>query len=250
VTDATGPTRWRTRQVMLGGSLWMLSTLQFGIAQVVAASAWNPPYNWMANYISDLGNSACGQFALPHSPSSYVCSPLHTVMNVSFIVSGILTIAGAVLLRRIWPAGRVAATALVLLVVTGLGKILVGVFPENTDISLHLLGALNIPIESISILLLSLEIIRTRPGLALIGLGAAGLGLVGTALGTAGEVVGPGVYLGLGVGGMERVADYSGSLWMLLIGALVVTSQRGSFSQADTSPSSAYRVALSGSARK
>lgn len=37
-----------------------------------------------------------GQFAVPHGTAAYVCSPMHSTMNASFIVSGLLTIAGAI----------------------------------------------------------------------------------------------------------------------------------------------------------
>ena len=161
---------------------------------------------------------------MPHGPTSYVCSPLYPVMNASFILAGVLTIVGAVLLQRIWPDRKLATAALVLWIITGLGKILLALYPENTNLNLHLLGALNIPVESIAILLISLSILRMRPTVGVVGLAVAILGLLGTVLGIAAEIVGPAAYLGLGVGGMERVADSPGSLWMLLIGGLAVAS--------------------------
>jgi hypothetical protein len=51
-----------------GGVIWILATLQYGIVQVIVASAWHhPPYSWLNNYISDLGNTVCGK--LETSPS-------------------------------------------------------------------------------------------------------------------------------------------------------------------------------------
>src|SRR6202046_5866856 len=120
--------------VIVGGAAWILATLQYAVAQVVVAAAWHhPPYSWLGNYISDLGNTACGPFKVPHGTPSYVCSPMHSAMNASFVIAGILTIAGAVLLRRFWPRRRGTTVALVLWAITGLGKIVVGLVPENTN---------------------------------------------------------------------------------------------------------------------
>lgn len=50
------------------------------------------------------------------------------------------------------------------------------------------------------------------------------IGLARTALSTAAEFAGSSLYHGLGVGGMERVADYPGSVWLLMIGGFAVLS--------------------------
>ena len=118
--------------VILGGAAWIVAALQYAVVQVVVAAAWHhPPYSWLSNYISDLGNTACGPFKVPHGTPAYVCSPMHSAMNASFIIAGLLTIAGAVLLRRFWPQGRLAMAALVLWVITGLGKFLAGLSPAD-----------------------------------------------------------------------------------------------------------------------
>ena len=132
----------------------------------LVAAAWTRPYSLKSNYISDLGNTACGMFHVPHGTPYYVCSPDHGLMNASFALLGVLTIAGALLLRRIWPAGHLASWALALWILSGIGKIIVGLVPENTHIGLHLLGALNVPLGSIAILLLSLAIRRTSRALS------------------------------------------------------------------------------------
>jgi hypothetical membrane protein len=218
--------RWGTRTglaIVVGGAAWILATLQFFVAQLVTAAAWNPPYRWTNNYISDLGNTACGESAVPHGIPTYVCSPLYPVMNASFIVAGILTIVGAILLRPIWPRRRLITVALALWIVAGLGKVLVGLYPENTEVQVHLIGALNIPLESIASLLSSIAILETDRALATVGLVLAIVGLFGTVLSTAGQIVGPAAYLGLGVGGMERVGDYPGNVWTVLIGIVAIT---------------------------
>src|ERR1022692_205008 len=208
--------------VVAGGACWAVGVVQYAAAQVVAAGAWTRPYSLKNNYISDLGNTACGMFHVPHGTPYYVCSPSHGVMNASFVVFGVLTIAGTLLLRRIWPAGRLARWALALWILSGLGKIIVGLVPENTHIGLHLLGALNVPLGSVGILLLSLATRRISRAVSTIGIVVAVVGLVGSFLSTAGQYAGSSLYLGLGVGGAERLASYPGSLWMLMIGIIAM----------------------------
>jgi hypothetical membrane protein len=212
--------------VILGGAAWILATLQYAVAQVVVAAAWHhPPYSWLGNYISDLGNTACGPFKVPHGTPSYVCSPMHSEMNASFIIAGILTIAGAVLLRRFWPRSRGTTVALVLWVITGLGKIVVGLVPENTNIDLHLLAAFNIPVGCVAILLLSLPRRQASRAISVTGIALAVVGLAATVLSTAAEFASSSsLDLGLRAGGMERVADYPGALWILMIGIIAVLS--------------------------
>lgn len=208
--------------VMAGGACWAVGVVQYAVAQVAVAAAWTRPYSLKNNFISDLGNTACGMFHVPHGTPYYVCSPDHGAMNASFAVFGVLTIAGAVLLRQIWPARHLARWALALWVLSGLGKIIVGLVPENTHIGLHLLGALNVPLGSVAILLLSLAIRRMSPAIAVIGIVVAVAGLVGSVLSTGVEFAGSSLYLGLGIGGAERLASYPGSLWMLWIGIIAM----------------------------
>jgi hypothetical protein len=147
-------------------------------------------------------------------------------------VAGVLTTAGAWLLGAWWPRGRLAAAARWLWIVAGLGKIVVGLVPENTNLSLHLLGALNIPLGSIAVLLFALATRHTAPTLASVSAVLGVLGLVGTVASAAGQYGGPALYLGLGPGGSERLAGYPGNLWTLLVGFLAVreqlTGRRGS----------------------
>src|SRR6266540_3927025 len=85
-----------TTLVAVGAGCWLLTLVYFA-AQPVVAAAWDPPYSVAANTISDLGNTSCGVFDRPDGTSAYVCSPRHTLMNATFVVTGLLTTAGAVL---------------------------------------------------------------------------------------------------------------------------------------------------------
>lgn len=223
----TGVSSWDLPRAaaVVGGATWVVAVLQFAAAHVVTASAWDPPYSWLHNHSSNLANTQCGIFAVPNGSPGYVCSPLHELMNGSFVLTGMLVIVGAILLWRVWPSSRLTDTALLLLIVMALGKILMGLTPENANIGLHLMGSLNVPLGSIAVLLLSVVISHGHPALSIAGIVLAVMGLVGTVLSTLGEYVGPALYLGIGVGGMERLAACPAPVWLLAAG--VVTVVRG-----------------------
>ena len=78
----------------VGPVLWV-SSIQYFIVQLIVISAWTVPHSWANNFISDLGNTECGMYA-----GLAVCSPLHLLMNISFVVFGLTMAIGAVLLRK------------------------------------------------------------------------------------------------------------------------------------------------------
>jgi hypothetical membrane protein len=216
-----------SRTFSVAGALcWIVGVVQYFVVQFIAASAWETPYSMLNNFISDLGNTQCGMFAVPHGAPMYVCSPLHAMMNVSFCATGVLTLTGVVLLWRAWPARRMVTVGLVLWVVAGVGKVLVGLAPENGDFGLHLLAAFNIPVSAVGILLLSVAVLPTARWLGVCGLVLAVLSLIGSVLSIAGEYAGPVLYFGLGVGGTERLAGYPGNLWMIVVAVALVVNVR------------------------
>ena len=122
--------------LLLGGGSWILTLLYF-IGQAVAQAAWTTPYSLIDNRVSDLGNTACGRTLA----NTYICSPLHAVMNTTFVLTGVLILVGLFLTRSIWPQRRLTTWALILLGVAGLGTILVGLSPENVNVLFHLIAA-------------------------------------------------------------------------------------------------------------
>jgi hypothetical membrane protein len=210
---------------VVGGAAWALAAVQFAVAHVVVVHAWSPAYSWSHNHIGDLANTQCGLFSAPNGEPIYVCSPLHAVMNASFVLTGVLVIIGALLLWKHWPTGWLADTATVLWIMLGLGKILVGLAPENINIGLHLVGCLNVQLGALGILLFSMVLFRSDPALSRIGMVLAAIGLFGTVMGTIGEYAGTSLYLGIGSGGMQRLASYPSLVWLIVIG--VVTAVRG-----------------------
>jgi hypothetical membrane protein len=190
----------------------------------VAASAWGPPYDWANNYISDLGNTGCGKFSLPHATPEFICSPLHAVMNASFVLSGLLIIAGTMSLWTFWTPRKIAIAAQVLWLIAGVGKMVVGLVPENDDIGLHTAAALNIPIGNVAILLLSIAIFHQRRMLAVAGMFVFVVSLVALSLSIAAQFGRPDLLLGLGVGGMERLSGYPANLWLLMAGIVALSN--------------------------
>lgn len=205
-----------------GAALYVVATLQYAVAQVVAASAWDPPYDWANNYISDLGNTGCGMFSMPRMAPKLVCSPLNAVMNASFILSGLLIIAGTVSLWMFWSPRKIAITAQVLWLIAGVGKVVVGLVPENLDVGLHTSAALNIPVGSVAVLLLSIAIWRQHRTLAFTGISVFVVSLIALSLSIAAQFDRPDLLLGLGAGGMERLSSYPANFWLLMAGILVL----------------------------
>ncbi|GAB3929466.1 hypothetical protein GCM10029976_029150 [Kribbella albertanoniae] len=121
-----------------------VAAIQYVVLEAVTAAAWeNPAYSYAHNNISDLGVPSCGG----EMGGRLICSPLHTLMNTSFIVQGLLFGLAAVLLYRLLPGRRPWIYA-VLGLVHALGFLLVGLFhgsPEaagaDGGLIVHIFGA-------------------------------------------------------------------------------------------------------------
>src|SRR4029453_6560486 len=101
---------------------------------------------------------------------------------------GVPILVGLFLTRSMWPRRRLTAWGLVLLGVAGAGTMLVGLSPENVNVVLHVIGALNIPAGNVAMILLGLAIWRDRQGMAGFSVVAGGFGVF---------VVAPGALLAL-----------------------------------------------------
>jgi hypothetical membrane protein len=215
------------RTVRLGAIVWMLA-IQFFIAQFIVQSAWTTPFSLTTNYISDLGNTICAPY--PAGSNMYVCSPWHAWMNTSFILLGVIILGGAALIYRAFPPGRTRMVGLVLLALAGPGPILVGLFPENVNITPHAIGAAAHFISgnlAVAVLGIAIAAARRQPLLAACSIILGGLGLLATALFVSGH------YLGMGVGGMERVAAYPLPVWLIVAGISVAQSSFATTKPAD-----------------
>jgi hypothetical membrane protein len=114
-----------TIQRRSAGLLLFAGSALFLLLEFIAAAAWtDPPYSYTYHYISNLGVSGpvtgLGQFML---------SPLAWVMNTGFLVFGVLTFAGTVMLRGLRGLRRVAVTFLGTAV--GVGGVILAFFPGD-----------------------------------------------------------------------------------------------------------------------
>jgi len=174
----------------VAGALFFIAVTQFVLGLVVSEALY-PGYSIYRNYISDLG-----------------VGPSSMIFNSSVFLMGLLLIIGAYFLQRAFNFQVLT----VMLVLTAVGAMGVGVFTEDfgtihTVVSLitflfsglsaifsvvcsyvHKFSLVKMPFSAISVIL------------GLITLGALGL-FVGK------------IYLGLGVGGMERMIAYPILMW-------------------------------------
>jgi len=197
------------RYPFLGPTIWMLS-IQYYLIQLQAALAWPTAYSVLNNTISDLGNTACGGYG-----SRFVCSPLHSLMNYSFITLGLTMATGSLLIYQEFKKSRTSLVGFSFMAIAGFGTILVGLFPENTISRLHTFGAaLPFLIGNIALVVLGITLdipqgLRRYTLLSgWVALGAFGLFVTHN-------------YVGLGIGGMERLVAYPQTIWLITFGAYI-----------------------------
>ena len=163
------------RQTLIGGAFWLLS-LEFLAGQVIAASAWKgTQYSVVNDAISDLGVTVCGTVNIGGVPG-YYCSPLHDVMNASFVFTGACIVLGVYLIRSAWPWSRKMRYGFTLLTLAGIGKAIAGLNPANVNFTLHSLGSLGIPVGDFGLILVGLAFLgkARRLGAFSLTLGVAG----------------------------------------------------------------------------
>jgi hypothetical membrane protein len=129
------------KRMIFGSVLWTLC-LQYFIAEAIAISGWPGSYSLRENYISDLGAAHCGASAGgPVGAQSVICSPLHLLMNASFLLQGLLIVFGALLVRPSFPKRGLWTAAMRLIGFAGVGVFVVGLAPEDVAPKLHFVGA-------------------------------------------------------------------------------------------------------------
>jgi hypothetical membrane protein len=110
------------RSVPVGAALIAAGVVQFTVAMAVVQARY-PGYSDFSNYISDLGNTAS--------------SPWHQVFNVSIILLGLLAFVGVLLSWEAFPSGASRPVGLSLVLLASVAAVLVGLFPENVNPSVH-----------------------------------------------------------------------------------------------------------------
>jgi hypothetical membrane protein len=202
----------------LGAYLWSFC-FQFFVAEQIARLGWTGHYSMALDYISDLGA---------------IRSPLHWVMNGSFVLQGLLIFFGAVLVGPFFPPRWVYRVVLVLLAVAGVGVLFVGLFPEDSDFRLHILGAVaHFFGGNVAMVLLGRVMIRRsvcEPSIvrseSWITFTAGSVGLLATlALAFRGSP--SWTALGWQAGTVERLAAYPLPLWLTWTGLLMLNARFG-----------------------
>jgi hypothetical membrane protein len=195
-----------------GAWLWV-GCLQYFAAEAIAAAGFRGEYSVRLNFISDLGAVRCADGA--------VCSPLHPLMNASFVLQGALIFAGAVLVWPLFPRG-LARLALGLVAGSGLGVTIVGLAPEDAAAGWHYFGAAeNLLLSNAGAALIGAALLREKRAPRAVGLFSLGFGLTGLA-GLAGLAAG--LDFGFGAGLVERIAAYPFPLWLAGMGVWLLTA--------------------------
>lgn len=171
--------------------------------------AWKPSYDMTRNYISDLGAVRCGD----------ACSPWHALMNISFVLQGLLIFFGGVLVRKLFPPRSAVTAALILIALSGVGVLLVGLAPEDVNPRLHYAAAAeHFLLSNAGMVVLALALLRNMPSRMYFGYTVVS-GLTGM---TATLFLSRNLLFELGPGSMERIASYPFPLWLSVTGLLLL----------------------------
>ncbi|MET8827087.1 DUF998 domain-containing protein [Streptomyces sp. NPDC004610] len=203
----------------LGAVVLIVNAVQWVVSEALAAAAWtDPPYSYARNYISDLGVPECGVTF----QDRVICSPDHTLMNVSIIAEGVLFAIGILLLARL-VSGRTRKIVTTLAVGHAIGFLLVGVYHGSESgpsygLALHMIGA-GMAILGANTLAIMSGTLRGLPvarsyrvfSVAVGVLGLLSLALVGISVETAGA--------------FERASVYSWLLWSVVTGGLILAGK-------------------------
>jgi len=188
------------------GLLFSIAVIEFFIGMLWAEATY-PNYSISGNTISHLGSIVC---------NGNVCSfqqPAANIFNSSVIILGILVVIGAYFIREL------QRTLAITLIITGLGAIGVGLtLALNT-------GSLSHSIVSfITFLFAGISAVISTPifknWLRYLSPILGVISLVSMILFATGN------YLGLGIGGMERMIVYPVLLWGLALGTYLSKEEK------------------------
>ena len=197
---------------LIGPAIWILS-IQYFVVQIIVALTFKASYSLRFNTISDLGNSVCGSYS-----GRYICAPQHILMNTSFILLGITMATGSLLIYQEFKKDRATLVGFSFMAIAGLGTLIVGLFPENTVSSFHILGAsLPFLIGNVALVILGVSLVIPKL-LRYYTLFSGVLALIALIFFSTQH------YLGLGIGGMERLVAYPQTIWLIIFGLYISKS--------------------------
>ena len=171
----------------VAGVLFFIAATQFVLVLIVAEALY-PGYSIAQNYISDLG-----------------IGPSAMIFNSSVFLLGALMIVGAYFLQRAFHI----KVFTVLLILAALGSIGVGVFTENSEPMHSIAAALGFLFGGLSTIYSS-RLMRLPFSLISVLLGVMSF--------SASVLFAVNQYVGLGVGGMERMIVYPILVWTIGFG--------------------------------
>ena len=178
------------------GLLGFVAVVQFVLVIIICESLYSG-YNAGQQYISDLGNwSLAGNYA--------------AIFNASIILSGALGIASAYFIQQAFK-NRLFTS---LLIIYSFCSILIGVFAEDISMSMHGISSLISLICLLGAGFMTYKFVKSPLSYAPLILG--GVIIIAVVL------QGSGNYLGLGLGGIERLEIYPALLWGLVFDAYLI----------------------------
>ena len=180
----------------IAGLLGFVAVVQIILAIVICEAVYSG-YSIGQQYISDLGNwSLAGNYA--------------AIFNVSIIFAGALGFASAYFIQQAFK-NRLFTS---LLMINTFCNVLIGVFAEDISMPMHGISALIGLIFGLGATFMSSKFVRSPLSYVPIILG--GVIIVAVVL------QGSGHYLGLGLGGIERLEIYPTLLWGLGFDAYLI----------------------------
>jgi hypothetical membrane protein len=128
---------------------------------------------------------------------------------------GITMAVGSLLIYQEFKESVTSLVGFCFMSIAGLGTIVVGLFPENTASSVHLAGAI-LPffIGNVALIVLSFGLGIPKPFKIYTFLSGS-ISLVALIFLTTNH------YLGLGVGGIERLTTYPQTTWLIIFGIYI-----------------------------
>lgn len=189
------------RQPLAGALLFVAGVV--ALLGIITAEAFYPGYSTRDNTISDLGAS------MP--PESIIARPSATIFNATMIATGLLVIAGALLLfGAAWSRGRGFA---LLVGLFGVGVLGVGLFPGHDPVAHPIFAMLAFVAGGLSAVAAAGA---TAPPFRYISAALGVVALLDLALYFA---LGPSSpFAALGIGGLERWVAYPIILWTVGFG--------------------------------
>ncbi len=183
------------------GFILSVGTIEFILAMNVAEFLY-PGYSTSQNYISDLG-ATC-------RTTCTIVQPTSTIFNTSVFLLGLAIISGSYLLYREF--GKKAFSGL--LILSGIGALGVGVFPETFPLEHQLFSLIVFLFGGLSAIFAYTFETRSFSFLSIV------LGLITL---TALALYISGIYLSIGPGGMERMVAYPALLWGVGLGGYLLS---------------------------